>query len=265
MMEAATMEEEQAQKQAPNTSASDSLDLTRPARRLKGSPAGQLLEQFLFASGQAGEEAEQAYREALEKLRGRAEEVLVEVARAEAASEEEDYPARWALTHAAAELRHPAALAFLKNLVLTPIPPERRQDPHASSTAEEMILRTTAIDGIGYLAAEGDEKALETLFEVLQLPWISTRRAAVQAILGSPEGSELRERLEELLPAEHRFLLDLKRVHASDVPQISHPERQLKEEARKREEKAAMPRLPGESPKGLKRGGRRGSGPRLKD
>jgi hypothetical protein len=54
---------------------------------------------------------------------------------------------------AAAELQHPAALPFLFNLVLTPIPPEESPDPHSFSTvAEETILRTTAVEGIGHLA-----------------------------------------------------------------------------------------------------------------
>jgi hypothetical protein len=79
-----------------------------------------------------------------------------------------DYPTRWAHVHAASELRHPAALPFLRNLILTPIPPEESPDPHSFSTVgEETILRTTAVEGIGYLA-RGRADATEMLFEALR-------------------------------------------------------------------------------------------------
>jgi hypothetical protein len=129
-------------------------------------------------------------------------------------------------------LRHPAALPFLRNLILTPIPPEESPDPHSFSTVgEETILRTTAVEGIGYLA-RGRADATEMLFEALRQPSLSIRRAAVQSLLATVRGRRLRARIARALPEEHQFLLDLKAVSVRDVPQIRNPERHLSEAGR---------------------------------
>ena len=141
--------------------------------------------------------------------------------------------------------RHPAALPFLRNLILTPIPPEESPDPHSFSTvAEETILRTTAVEGVGYLARDR-ANAVGTLFEALRQPSLSVRRAAVQSLLGSRRGRKLRAQISNALPEEQRFLLDLKAVNVRDVPQVTNPERHLSEAGR-RGGIAPAPSLPGD-------------------
>lgn len=214
--------------------------------RISDSPAGRLLSNFLDVMNGEGDDAQEAYDAALNDLRERAGDVIMEIARAAGHCAEENYPLRWALVHVAAELRHPDALPFLRNVVLTPIPEERSPDPHSFSTAaEETIIRTTAVEGVEYLAGEGFEPATETLFQFLEVPSLSVRRAAVQGILATDEGSERRERIAELLPQDQRFLLDIKRVNVSDVPQVEDPQRHLREEVRDRETDPP-PRIPGQ-------------------
>jgi hypothetical protein len=147
--------------------------------------------------------------------------------------------------HAASELRHPAALPFLRNLILTPIPPEESPDPHSFSTVgEETILRTTAVEGIGYLA-RGRADPTEMLFEALRQPSLSIRRAAVQSLLATARGRRLRARIARALPEEHQFLVDLKAVSVRDVPQIRNPAHHLSEAGR-RGGIAPAPSLPGD-------------------
>lgn len=227
-------------------SASDAL--RRPDRhrvRPLDSPAGTLLRNFFVAMNAAGDDAEEQYRRALADLRKEADLVVVEIARAQSECNARDYPGRWAHVHAAAELRHPAALPFLRNLILTPIPPEESPDPHSFSTAgEETILRTTAVEGIGYLAKSRAD-ATEALFEALKQPSLSIRRAAVQSLLATSRGRKLRARIARALPEDQQFLLDVKAVEVRDVPQVKKPERHLSEAGR-RGGIAPAPSLPGD-------------------
>jgi hypothetical protein len=202
---------------------------------IRNNQAASLLNQFLQNIYNVGEDAQEIYEELLKKLQGQAESVIVEIVRAEGASDQDDYPFRWALVHTAAELKHPATLHFLKNLVLTPIPSERSEDPHSFSTvAEETIIRTTAVEGIEYLAKKGNSKANSALLEFLKIPSLSIRRAAVQAILATTAKKDIRKRLVALLPKEQHYLLDIKRIDVRKAPQIEEPERHLTEAARKR-------------------------------
>lgn len=229
-------------------SASDNFrGAERKRDRQPDSPAGILLQNFLVAMNAVGEDAEDSYRRALADLRKRADLALVEIARAQNDCDRHDYPTRWAHVHAAAELRHPAVLPFLLDLALTPIPPEEAPDPHSYSTvAEETILRTTAVEGIGYLAKERRE-AVEALFECLKQPSVSIRRAAVQSLLKTSRGRSLRSRIANALPEDQRFLLDLKAVEVRDIPQVKRPQRHLSK-AGSRGGVAPAPSLPGDEP-----------------
>jgi hypothetical protein len=117
----------------------------------------------------------------------------------------------------------------------------------------ETVLRTTAIEGLGHLAKEGNKDALQALFQVLREPSISLRRAAIQAILGVRKSAEQVEKIKACLPPEHHFLLELKRVKVQEVPQVRNPEQFLSEEARERS--------PAKPPIASRHGEKRDSGP----
>ena len=227
--------------QAPGSS--DRLSVRRRDHVIGSkSPAGVALSNAIAAMSQHGDDAEEEYQRALEDLRKQVDAVAVEIARASNDCETKDYPSRWALVHVAAELRHRAMLPFLRNLVETPIPAEQSKDPHSFSTvAEETILRTTAVDGVGELARDRQSKdAVEALWEFLKQPSLSIRRAAIQGLYGAAGNNKrVRDRISSLLPEEQRFLLDLKAVEVTDVPQISRPQRHLS--AAGREERPEAP------------------------
>ena len=241
--------------------ATDRLTIRRREPALGSeSPAGVALANAIAAMSGAGDDAEDDYGRALDDLRRHADAVVVEIARASSSCDEGDYPARWALVHLASELRHPAALAFLRNLVETPIPPERSKDPHSfSSVAEETILRTTAVEGVGALALERKSgEATDALWEFLKQPSLSIRRAAVQSLFAVAGTSKrVRDRIAAALPDEQRFILDLKAVEVTDVPQITRPQRHLS--AKGREGRTAPPPKFGDDT-GEEVGGRPGGG-----
>lgn len=243
--------------------ASDSLsqDRRRPDKPL--SREGTLLANLFAAMSAVGDDAEAEYQSALKQLRAEPELAIIEIARSENDCGRQDYPGRWACVHAAAELRHAATLPFLRSLVLRPIPPEESEDPHSFSTvAEETILRTTAVDGVAELAKDRRD-ALEALFEFLSVDSLSVRRAAVQGLLATPRGRRLRARIEASLPADQRFLLDLKRIDVRDAPQVKRPQRYLSEKGRQARIEPA-PGLPGDEQGGTG-AEERGASPRSRD
>src|SRR5215216_1138696 len=210
---------------------------------ISNSPAGRLLRDSLNLMNNPREEARERRAEALSQMRERAADVVVEIAAAEAAADRDNYPLRFQLVHTAAELKRPEALPFLRQFVRTRIPPERSKDPHSFSTvAEETILRTTAVEGVEQLAAEGNNEAQEALLGFLGQDSLSVRRAAVQALLATG-GEGVRQRIEESLPENQRFLLDIRRVEPDEVPQIENPERHRRQLLRAEHLRAVVHRL----------------------
>lgn len=226
-----------------NPSASDSFRPRPPSAIPSPSPAGQVLANLLKAMTGVGADAEERYARALDEARAQAADVMIEIARADRESDDGDYGLRWALVYAATQLATVESLPYLRSVVTTPIPPESSEDPHEFSVVtEETILRTTAIDGLEGLAAAGEPDAVDSLFTALAQPSLSMRRAAVQAILASPNGEQWRGRISEILPPEQHFLIDIRRVGISDIPQVRDPRVHLVEGAG--EESEPPPLLP---------------------
>ena len=153
---------------APDTG--DSLRANPRRNAPQRSGTGRLLDDLIAAMTSAGESAQSRYGDALVRLQERADDAVIEIARAEGGCHHRDYGRRWALIQAASELHRESALPYLRSVVMTPIPAEESADPHSFSTVvEETILRTTAIEGIEQLAAQGSESAFETLFAAVHI------------------------------------------------------------------------------------------------
>lgn len=217
---------------SPSAEDSDALELKEHQDAAQLSPVGMLVRDLLAKMNAAGEDAEEAYQEALAALRKRPIEAVIELARQECAYCPQDYPTRWAVVYAVTTLEHRAAIPLLKSIVLTPIPPERNRDPHASTVAEETVIRTTAVDGIAFLALQGENEAIEALMEFLDLPSFSIRRATIQGLLGSPKGDDLRDRIARCLPKDQQFLLEIKPIDVRKALQVENPQQHLSEAGR---------------------------------
>lgn len=201
--------------------------------RISESPAGIRLNNLLQVIAGLGEDAEEEYQRALKAVREDLEEVLVEVAQASSDCCEHDYPLRMALVQIASELRHPASLPYLANIIKTPIADEKSGDPHSFSTvAEETIIRTAAVDGVAELARHGDERASRLLMEFVRLPSFSIRRAAVMGLLATKDGDQFREEIKSLLPDDQQFILEMRRIEVQEVPQVRDPTRHLRDKLR---------------------------------
>lgn len=196
--------------------------------RLGLDPTSVRLSNYLRTMNALGPDAEDDYERALRDMKSSAADMATTIARAEAACPQGNYQLRWGLVYAAVQLHHASTLPFLRKLVLTEIPPEEISLPHSSSTvAEETIIRTTAVEGIGYLAKKGKKEALNALFEFLASPSISIRRASVQELLKVDK--RLREKISASLQKEFHYLLDIAQKNVRDVPQVKNPKRHLKD------------------------------------
>ena len=70
-------------------------------------------------------------------------------------------------------------------------------------------------------------QAVDALFDCLDRPSISIRRAAIQSLITTPNGQQYRDRIAHSLPDDQRFLLDLRRISVHEAPQVRNPEQFL--------------------------------------
>ncbi len=171
------------------------------------------------AMGGAGECAEDDYQQALGRLRRKAKRACDAIAAEYDALPEDAYLDRWSLVMLLAELGHRNATTTFAAILESGIPEERSGDPHGFTTVgEEVMIRTTAVEGLERLAAEGEDAAVEVLLANVTHENFSVRRAAVQALVATG-GDEMPERLAEMLPERHRDLLRIERRDVRGVEQ----------------------------------------------
>jgi hypothetical protein len=172
--------------------------------------------------GGVGEKAEDDYRQALEELGKRAEEAVEVVAAEYEALPEDRYFDRWSLVQLLSELREPAAASALNRIITSRIPAEKAKGSHdASTVAEEVIIRTTAVEGVVRLSADGVEEARKILLRHARSRTFSIRRASVQGLLETGENADKRELRALLKERGDQGLLRIKRTDIREVPQAT--------------------------------------------
>ena len=118
-----------------------------------------------------------------------------------------------------AELKHEAALEPADRLLSGRMPEEQSADPHSFTTAgEEVMIRTTAVEAVTRMAADGSQRAREILLRHVLHENFSVKRSAVQGYLAHG-GEQARATLMKTLPERDHFILDIQRVDVRQVPQ----------------------------------------------
>jgi hypothetical protein len=134
--------------------------------------------------GGVGDDAEDHYQRALDALRQRGDAALPVILAAYEGLPEDGYLDRWSLVHLLSELRSPQATTALNRIVTSRIPPERAKESHDVSTvSEEVMIRTTAVEGLVRLSADGVEGARKALLRHAGHRMFSIRRACVQGLV----------------------------------------------------------------------------------
>ena len=180
-----------------------------------------LVTSALTAMAASGDTAEDAYLQTLVSLRERAEDVVAALGATYSSLEEDRYLERWSLVQLLTDLRARSAVDVLTDVLRQPIPEERSAHPaHGLSTVgEEMIIRTTAVEALARLVAEGDRPAREALLAQLRHEALSVRRAVVQAVMDSGDQQLRIEVAAALKGTADEWLLGLRRADVRDVPQ----------------------------------------------
>jgi hypothetical protein len=172
--------------------------------------------------GGAGDRAEDDYQAALQALKERGEEAVDVLFAEYEALPEDAYLDRWSLVHLLSELRSPRATKTLNRIITSRIPAEKAKASHDISTVtEEVMIRTTAVEGVVRLSADGVEEARKVLLRHAGHRIISIRRACVQGVMETGTDAD-RKDLRKLL--EHRgeaWLLEIKRIDVRDAPQAT--------------------------------------------
>lgn len=154
------------------------------------------LREAIDAMTAGGPKADEIYHETLHR-RQEDEEFVVLVLKTLDALEESDYLERWALVQLAIDLEHPVAAGYLLGLVLRPVPPEQSEDPaHGISTVtEEVILRTTAVEGLARLFRRGFDSSDGLLELIATSEYVALKRSAWFALSeNAGEGAVARAR-----------------------------------------------------------------------
>jgi hypothetical protein len=178
------------------------------------------LNDVLGAMTAAGPDADEAYSHALHHA-NHDEKFVHLVLKTLDAVEESAYPERWALLQLTIDLRHPATGDYLSKFVRLPIPKERSKDPvHGVSTVtEEVILRTTAIEGLSRLFSQGYDSADVLLDVAGSSDYVAMRRAAWFALVDRGREDDLRRARELLEKSNFGWIADLKRVPVQEAEQ----------------------------------------------
>lgn len=169
--------------------------------------------------GGVGEAAERSYQDWLNRVCRHSVEAVRLIAHELKVLPADQYLDRWSLVQLLAELRQPASLEVLDDILSTTIPEERSMSPHSFTTrGEEVMIRTTAVEALTRIASDGLEPARDLLLLHVRHENLSVRRACVQGYL-AVTGDEGRARVAEALRREDGWLLDVKRIDVREAPQ----------------------------------------------
>ena len=168
----------------------------------------------------SGPNADEIYQEALRGQRADDELVILAFKTLDAL-DESAYEERWALVQLAIDLENPVAAEYLTEFVRRPIPPERSEDPgHGISTVtEEVVLRTTAIEGLARLLRH-DVDTTETLLDTIaSSDYVAMRRAAWFALTESGRDDAVEKARSILDERGDGWIADLRRTPVEEAEQ----------------------------------------------
>ena len=174
----------------------------------------------LGAMTAGGPDADEVYNRIVRRL-GEDEEFVVVVLKTLESLDESEYQERWAVLQLAIDLEHPVAGGYLAEFVRRPIPEERSQDPvHGVSTVtEEVILRTTAIEGLARLFRRDFDSTDVLLETVASSDYAAVRRASWFALIDGGRDDAVQRARGLLQESEYGWIVDLKRIPVQEAEQ----------------------------------------------
>ena len=169
----------------------------------------------------SGPDAEEAYQSALAQLREYGGEAVDVIAATYEQLEESAYQERWALVQLLTDLSLPETTRFFGKLVGAPIPEERSRDTvHGVSTVtDEVVLRTTAMEGLSRRVRAGDRDAVDALLPALENDFIAMRRAAWHALVDGGDDDGMAKGRDILSSRGDDWIIELRRTPVAEIDQ----------------------------------------------
>jgi hypothetical protein len=206
---------------APRLSPADELNkLVTHAPLFKGVRSRSLkakLEDAVRRMSGLGEDAESEYQRALAALRQAGGEAIDALGQEFEALAADQYVNRWAVVQLLTDLADPYALGALDRIIASPLPEERSKDPHGSTAARELVVRTTAVEAVARLAAGGSAEARAALLKYVRHPVRSVKIAAALAYVAQG-GRRARKELQGRMAKSDRWILEIRRMHPRETP-----------------------------------------------
>jgi hypothetical protein len=189
--------------------------------RGRGGPTAEVLQRAIDLMTRTGPDADAAYQDALTEVRSQPPEGIAQMV-AEVLREvpEENYLDRWSLVQVLSEVSPPGSEWVLRDVLSATLPPERSSeaDYKSSTRGREVIIRTTAVEGLARLARQGSAEAVDVIVANLGHEDKTVRVACIVAL--NELGGDAEERGRAGILDEDRDLAPLRRTSVHDVPQF---------------------------------------------
>jgi hypothetical protein len=187
--------------------------------RVKPRTLKALLQEAVLRMNGVGEDAESQYQRALGAVRKAGGDAIDALGHEFTTLGEDEYGNRWGVVQLLHDLADPLALGLLDRIISSPMPEERSRDPHSSTVGREVVVRTTAVEAIGHLAAAGSAEARDVLLKHARHPIRSVKIAAVLAYLEQDRAKGHKALLRRMAKSD-QWMLRIRRVHPSELPAI---------------------------------------------
>jgi hypothetical protein len=201
----------------------DRLELGDPVQPFGESTTEWLFSMAMRSMHSVNDQGRDTYLRCIAALRERSEELLATLNQIEDRIPVGSHEFEWGLHYILAELENPILMPKLIATAVRKVA-ERNQDMQGCERPEDMqvLVQIMAVEAIDRLIKHDRQQAIQALLEVVKAqPHFAIRRPGVQAIIEA-DPSQI-EVLQELLPENQRFMLDLKRVPVEYLNASIHP------------------------------------------
>lgn len=198
----------------------DSLEVKAAIRPFDQSATAWLLGQAVRCLNTAGKEGEFEYARLVEVLSRRSGDLLEAVKSIFLQVKGGDTPLRWNLLYVLGDVGDESAADFLANAAFTPLPENEDGEGCESHRDMEMLVSTGAVHALHRVAKRHSQVADHVLKVISKRP---ARPILIEAVKVAAELG-LRDRVQDLLPKEDHWILDIRRARPQEV--IADPERE---------------------------------------
>ena len=201
-------------------SGGDCLEIDGQVSPFENSSNAWLVGQAVRYLNTAGKGGELGYRRTVELLQRDSKEVLGTVTELFQQLKSGDAPLRWSLLYVLGDTGDNSSAEFLTHRALKQLPEPREDEGCEGSRDTEMLISTMAVHAIQKVAERYPEVSEYLLKIVSERP---SRPILIEAVkVASDLG--LRDQVQELLPEDERWILDIRRARTEEL--YAEPERE---------------------------------------